>query len=175
MKSAHDSVGLVEILDEYLNELASGQAPELEAFLARHPESAEDLRPCLTTLEFIHATPAKDDPAPPHRAIGDFEIKRELGRGGMGVVYEAEQISLQRQVALKVLPFAAVMDPRQLLISPEITFNSVDLPVPLPPSRATIWPRPTHGSPPLRRRARSPRRSKRFATARGGGCRRSPT
>jgi WD40 repeat protein len=47
-------------------------------------------------------------------SLGDFRIVREIGRGGMGVVYEAEQISLQRRVALKVLPFAAVLDPRRL-------------------------------------------------------------
>jgi serine/threonine protein kinase len=46
--------------------------------------------------------------------LGDFRAVREVGRGGMGVVYEAEQISLRRRVALKVLPLTAALDPRQL-------------------------------------------------------------
>src|SRR5438132_10575670 len=48
------------------------------------------------------------------KRIGDFELIREIGRGGMGIVYEARQISLDRRVAVKLLPFAAVLDSKQI-------------------------------------------------------------
>jgi serine/threonine protein kinase len=46
--------------------------------------------------------------------LGDYKLLREIGRGGMGIVYEAEQISLRRRVALKILPFVGGVDSRQL-------------------------------------------------------------
>jgi serine/threonine protein kinase len=46
--------------------------------------------------------------------LGDYQLVREIGRGGMGIVYEAEQLSLHRRVALKILPLAAAMDSRQM-------------------------------------------------------------
>ena len=49
-----------------------------------------------------------------HDVLGDFRIVREIGRGGMGVVYEAQQISLNRRVAVKVLPLAAAFDEQRL-------------------------------------------------------------
>jgi Flp pilus assembly protein TadD/serine/threonine protein kinase len=115
---------LTQVLDAYLAGLAEGTAPEPDELLARHPDLAADLQACLSCLAFIRqaARPADgtsaasaaagQEQAP--RELGDFRIVREIGRGGMGVVYEAVQLSLDRRVALKVLPFAATMDPKQI-------------------------------------------------------------
>ena len=80
------------MLDQYLADLEAGCAPSREKLLAEHPALASQLEPCLSGIEFIHraARPAADAPS----RLGEFEIIREVGRGGMGVVYEAEQLSL---------------------------------------------------------------------------------
>lgn len=62
------------------------------------------------------ATPAEvSDEQRPLGQLGEFRLLREIGRGGMGIVYEAQQQSLQRRVALKVLPFAAAIDAKHVL------------------------------------------------------------
>jgi serine/threonine protein kinase len=120
-----DDPRLLRAAQEYLAALESGQRPERRAFLARFPEVASLLGPYLDTLDAVHAaSPVMNNlsggkrPAPgseiPIEPLGDFRIVREIGRGGMGIVYEAVQLSLGRRVALKVLPFAAALDARQL-------------------------------------------------------------
>jgi serine/threonine protein kinase/WD40 repeat protein len=111
-----DDPRVVRALEEYLAALESGSRPERDALLARHPDIAPALAHCLDGLDLMQAL-TRTEPVPDPRApapLGDYRLLREVGRGGMGVVYEAEQLSLGRRVALKVLPFAATLDPRQL-------------------------------------------------------------
>jgi predicted Ser/Thr protein kinase len=103
---------LIGILDEYVERLKAGTAPSRAQLIAAHPELARQLEACLAGLEFIHGTARTA--AAQAVALGDFRILREVGRGGMGAVYEAEQISLGRRVALKVLRFGAVSEPEAI-------------------------------------------------------------
>src|SRR5947207_241601 len=110
---------LLDVLEECLAELEQGGKPSAPALAERHPDLADVLPDYLRELEELcTATPPGAEPVPavpPARGrLGDFRLLRELGRGGMGVVYEAEQLSLGRRVALKVLPLAAALDARQL-------------------------------------------------------------
>jgi serine/threonine protein kinase/tetratricopeptide (TPR) repeat protein len=116
VSTAKQDARLSELLDEYGRAVREGRAPDREAFLAAHPDLRERLAAAVVGLEFIRrASPdLASAPAEPPGQLGDFRILGEIGRGGMGVVYEAEQISLNRRVALKVLPFASVLDPKQL-------------------------------------------------------------
>jgi eukaryotic-like serine/threonine-protein kinase len=120
-----DDPRVVCALEEYLEALSTGRLTSRSDFLAKHSEIADALHECLSGLEFIHAASMQlsgsqssssghlSNAISPSARLGDYRILREVGRGGMGVVYEAEQVSLGRHVALKVLPFAAAIDPKQ--------------------------------------------------------------
>jgi serine/threonine protein kinase/Flp pilus assembly protein TadD len=112
---------LQEILAAYLRDVEAGHNPDRAEILSRHPDLAGELQDFFAGQEQLGrlAAPLRLAIEPAADAgitgtLGDFRIVREVGRGGMGIVYEAEQISLRRRVALKVLSFAATMDPRHL-------------------------------------------------------------
>lgn len=113
---------VAEVVEDFLQQLDCGEQPDIEVYAQRYPQIADVLRKVLSTLRVMRTitvgagstSGAADLGTIRGGTLGDFRLIREIGRGGMGVVYEAEQISLDRRVALKVLPFASVLDDRQL-------------------------------------------------------------
>jgi hypothetical protein len=128
MSTSSDQRNPVELLaEEFLDRKRRGEHPTLQEYLERHPELADEIRdlfPALLMMEDLGETSggatgsvaAGNGPLAGARIerLGDYRILREVGRGGMGVVYEAEQESLGRRVALKVLSSGALADPKQV-------------------------------------------------------------
>jgi len=120
---SRDSGRFDKLAREFTERYRRGERPSLEEYIDRFPEMADAIRetfPGLVDLEPTeaetsgHAPPGSSAPIPVIRQVSDYRILREIGRGGMGVVYEAEQISLGRRVALKVLPPHVARDSKAL-------------------------------------------------------------
>jgi hypothetical protein len=105
------------VAEAFLASYRAGERPSIDDLAAQHPELAGPIRKLLPALVRVeqdlsigqesapNAAWAKPEGRPPkEQRLGDYRILREIGRGGMAVVYEAEQLSLGRRVALKVLP-----------------------------------------------------------------------
>ena len=124
MTASDDSRDPLDLLaEDFLARYRNGEAITPEEFAAGHPDHAEALNELLPTLLLLEqakrdressATGAARVVIPQLERLGEYRIVREVGRGGMGVVFEAEQESLQRRVALKVLPKASLLTGHQL-------------------------------------------------------------
>jgi serine/threonine protein kinase/WD40 repeat protein len=113
MAMADESVLLGELAEEFTARVRAGQLPEVEDYARRHPDLAGRIRelfPALLLLEGLAGAALPADERPPAGELvagstfGAYRIEREVGRGGMGVVYEAVHRALNKRVALKVLP-----------------------------------------------------------------------
>jgi serine/threonine protein kinase/WD40 repeat protein len=127
MSTSESRSGVVlELAEEFLERYRQGQRPSLKEYIDRHPSLADEIREVFPAMAMMEKIAVADeslagDPtgavpqakALPLEQLGDYRILREIGRGGMGVVYEAEQVSLGRHVALKVLPPQAIRDAKQ--------------------------------------------------------------
>ena len=117
-----DEERVAELIDEFTERVERGDSPTIVEYTTKYPALAPLLRDVLPAIQTMKGEAfgnrVSDDGVhtgqPLTGVIGDFRIVREIGRGGMGVVYEAEQLSLGRRVALKTLPFAMALDPVRL-------------------------------------------------------------
>jgi hypothetical protein len=129
--SAPDPSSQIDPLDallaDYLQQVEAGKVPDREAFLAAHPEQADRLRAFLVNYDRLDRQAAElrlsCDPdrtpggegrpgeLPRVRYFGDYELLEEIAHGGMGVVYKARQVSLNRVVALKMILRGALATP----------------------------------------------------------------
>lgn len=112
---------LAELVADLAERVARGETPDVGNLETLDSRTARAIERLLPAIRFL-SEPDQDretrgqlprDARPPN-VLGDFQIGDEIGRGGIGVVYNAVQISLSRRVAVKVLPPAALLDPRQM-------------------------------------------------------------
>ncbi len=108
-----------QLAEQFAERLRRGEHPALTEYVRQYPELADEIRelfPALVMMEQLKPTSldAAGDTGWRRERLGDYHLLREVGRGGMGVVYEAEQVSLGRHVALKVFPTDSRSNPTYL-------------------------------------------------------------
>src|SRR5205823_3656451 len=108
--------------EEFLERYRQGERPSLREYVDRHPELSAEIRevfPAMALMENIALVNESGQESPqapagpeavPLQQLGDYRLIRPIGRGGVGIVYEAEQVSLGRHVALKVLARKMLVD-----------------------------------------------------------------
>lgn len=125
MNDDERAILIAEILENFVARARDVDAPSAEEILRAHPDLADELRPLLFSVKALERAKAEKldatGPAVPVlpididvESVGDFRLVREIGRGGMGVVYEAVQSALSRRVAVKILPRAALGDAQRV-------------------------------------------------------------
>jgi WD40 repeat protein/serine/threonine protein kinase/tetratricopeptide (TPR) repeat protein len=115
-----ESVLLGELAEQFSARVRQGQLPNIEEYAGAHPVLVARIRELFPTLMLLEgmagaAAPPSETPRNPAdlaagQTFGAYRIEREIGRGGMGVVYEAVHLALDKRVALKILP---IHGPRQ--------------------------------------------------------------